>query len=1272
MNDPNRLMKWLLVIGLVVLSLVTLRDTRNSLKGGFYRVAGPSPVRESDSPGRDRSQQSGLATKVMGVLKDRVDPKGQLNLEWRPVGNTRLEVRMPRPPRKALERRDAKEAALDTLAAKNLKRFDVEEALHTDPERRDATLAALVRGVSERVALLDSLKKAYDKHTAAESSEEGEGIDAASDAYEEAMANLLATNLRINRLLDVLALGPGDKRAAELEKLIGEFPSFDAGSMADPNGKQITRAVEAYDAWASDKADLEDPSDLKRRIKGAGVLEFRILAERDASSPSNLLDPKIVGSAAISRYSDTLAKRGPRPQPGDRYAWFRIEDPLKFCRASSLEELERRKDDPGSPLIEESPGQYYGLAHESPRNTMLRSTADRKWKLKAAYPDRDPLTGENLVSFALDPRGGQLFGELTGANIKKELCIMLDNAAMSYATINERITERCQISGSFTLERVQNLVRTLDAGSLPARVKEEPLMEKTIGPSLGETNRRKGITAAAWAAIAVGVFVLFYYGIAAGGMANLALAMNLLFVLAVMALLQATFTLPGIAGLILTVGMAIDANVLIFERIREERARGVIFKKALNAGYDKAFSTIMDANLTTLLTCIILGFVGSEEVKGFAITLGIGIVSSLFTSLFVTRLIFNTLIFKGWLKDLSMRSIIGVPDIDWLSMRAKFWPISMVAVVLGAGVFVGMSTLNKEAVYDIEFLGGTGVQIDLKPGIELTDEEVTHLVTGEGAGSERSVVDWLEDAAEGLRTAQAALGSPPRHFALTSVDGSLTGDELGVLMRKTLEDDVERDGVRTVDDRTAEFESKPGALTLESFVEAVQRAADETEDAALRLRSARVQTVADLEASDDVGLSFEVVTIETNRGLVQAAILATMGDQLVVQQAIKFKTVQDEEFLREPFFVVKVNDKYLRDVIGGNAAFDVRRFRGGVAVQVDLDESEEAVTVTELERRLREIVLQVDADHYRSRETAIFPLGDGTAATGYKRFAILAVDEAVQFEDVGEDLWKDALAKPHAEQVNAALSSEKSLSKVIQFAPQVAGQARNRAVFSIILALAAIVVYLSLRFGTKEYGLAAIVALVHDVSITLGLVAMSRFVAGTILGDALLIDAFRVDLPMIAAILTVIGYSLNDTIVVFDRIRENRGRIGKLSAGMINNSINQTLSRTLLTSITTFLAVVILYIFGGAGLHGFSFALMIGVIVGTYSSIGIATPLLYRPQLLRNVVTVIVALALIGITHLAFSDQTFELVIPALLAIACPGAPIRSRGGLGAGQPVGA
>ena len=334
-------------------------------------------------------------------------------------------------------------------------------------------------------------------------------------------------------------------------------------------------------------------------------------------------------------------------------------------------------------MLHTDPGTAFGL---------LRGAGKRaKWKVVTAYPDTNPMTGENVVSFGFDPRGGRLFGELTGANVNRSLCIMLDNTAVSHAVIRERITTRCQISGRFTAERVMYLVRTLEAGSLPARVKETPLKEYTVGPSLGKTNREKGMSAAVWGAIAVAVFVLLYYGIAAGGMADLALALNLLFVLAVMAFMQATFTLPGIAGLILTVGMAVDANVLIFERIREERDRGVVFKKALNVGYDKAFSTIMDANLTTLITCVILGFVGSEEVKGFAIVLGIGITTSMFTSLFVTRLIFNTLIFKGLLKDLSMRRLIGRPEVDWLGLRRIFWPVSIVAVVAGAALFVGQS-----------------------------------------------------------------------------------------------------------------------------------------------------------------------------------------------------------------------------------------------------------------------------------------------------------------------------------------------------------------------------------------------------------------------------------------------------------------------------------------------------------------------------------------------------------------------------------------------------
>jgi SecD/SecF fusion protein len=171
-----------------------------------------------------------------------------------------------------------------------------------------------------------------------------------------------------------------------------------------------------------------------------------------------------------------------------------------------------------------------------------------------------------------------------------------------------------------------------------------------------------------------------------------------------------------------------------------------------------------------------------------------------------------------------------------------------------------------------------------------------------------------------------------------------------------------------------------------------------------------------------------------------------------------------------------------------------------------------------------------------------------------------------------------------------------------------------------ILALGAIVAYVWIRFGTMQYGLAAIVALVHDVSITLGLVTIA---------DALGIGDFRIDLPMIAAILTIIGYSLNDTIVVFDRIRENRGKLATVSPEMIDLSINQCLSRTLLTSLTTFVAVGVMFVWGGPGIHGFSFALLIGVLVGTYSSVGIAAPLLNSPRALHVIIYVLVAIGLI-------------------------------------------
>ncbi len=1261
MHDPNRLFKWLFVIGLVVLALLVLYPPHEKLKGGIDLVGGTSLLFEIDTTGLDPAQQQGLSTRVMRILRERVDPNQQLNLEWRPVGNTRIEIRMPHPPREALERRARFDEAVDRLSALNVHKRAVESALNAPKEQRQSLIAELTRGVTERKAPMEALFAAHEAYLEVSEADDVALVESAKEEYEKAMTDVLLTNLPVNRFTDILALATGKKRDVELEKLHAEHPSYDKGSEADPNGKLMTKAVAAYDEWAKDKAELEDPSDLKRRLRGAGVLEFIILADRDPSNPGFTVvenNPQLRQS--IDGYVEQLQRYGPRSKAGDRYRWLPVDNVVSFMHLKDIKDYETQKTNPSQPIVEMYAGHYYVLAHNGPEYGLLQGAGRKGWSLRSAYADQDPMTGRNIVLFRLDPRGGQQFGELTGNNISRNLCIVLDGTAMSHAVIQSRITEAGQITGDFTQEKVYDLVRTLEAGSLPARLKETPLSENTIGPSLGETNRTKGMNAAIWGTIMVVIFILLYYGFWAGGVADIALALNVLFVLSVMALMQATFTLPGIAGLILTVGMAVDANVLIFERVREERDRGVIFKKALNAGYEKAFSTIIDANLTTLITCIILGFVGSEEVKGFAITLGIGISTSMFTALFVTRLIFNTLIAGGILKDFSMRRIIGVPTVDWLGLRRVFWPVSTTAVVLGLGLFVWQSIARTEALYDIEFLGGTSLRVDLKPGVQMTDEEMAEAIVGDGKKGP-SAVDWLRTAADQLVAADAADGEVPGQYTLESPD--LTGDQLIALMRQTIEPNVERGGMNAEGHR-AIFDGKPGQLSLTSFREAVTSARKGILEAANRLHGARVQSVGEVEPAATAGLSYEIVTVETNRDLVQAAILGTLGDKLSVQRALSFTTRVDEELTKEPFFVVEADDHFLGDVIGGDSTYDIRPFRGGAAVVVDLDQTEEPVTVAEIERRLREVGLQPEFEQFRTRESSVFPLGAGLTRgdgeTGYRQFAALAIDESVLYED-DPIQWTEQLARTLLAQAQAALGQEKSLSKVISFAPQVAGQTKNKTMFAIVLALGAIVVYLWLRFGKKEFGLAAIVALVHDVGITLGLVGLCQYVAGTIVGDALLFEPFRVDLPLIAAVLTVIGYSLNDTIVVFDRIRENRGRVESLNPRVINNSINQTLSRTLLTSFTTLVVIAVLYIFGGKGVHGFSFALLIGIVVGTYSSIGIASPLLYRPVLLALVVTIMVALGVIGVIFAAVDDTTWRWIWVALTVITAAGFVFRSQ-----------
>ena len=1335
MSDSNRLYKWLFVIVLVVFSLFYIYPPSEKLKGGIDLVGGSSLLFEIDTKGLSSSEQRSLSTRVMEILKERVDPGARLNLEWRPIGFNRLEIRMPRPPAAALARRDRYNAAVDTLKAMNVSRFELETALNADPAERHALIADLGRGVTARANLLDELatrfdayqpaqeafragevklrdaraaareaKQAYDAQeektpeveqayqaaqAALQAAREQYDIfaleaaaDQARDAYEELMAEVLATNLPVKRLADVLAIEQPAQREKELEALRAEFPDYDrerpryseaeAAELrrgenppddVDGTMKPLSEAVAAYAVWAQDKADLEDPADLKRRLKGVGVLEFRVLADRDPANTGMTQSESEELREEIAKYAEELARVGPRETSGKHYRWFPIEDVEDFMHLKSVDEFEEKKEKPEQPIVEQYAGQYYVLSHNDPEFGM---TAESKWGLKWAYADRDPLTSRNLVRFQLDPRGGLLFGDLTGTNVQRQLCIFLDGTAVSHATIQGRIGAGCQITGDFTPERVQDLSRTLQAGALPARLKETPLMEKTVGPSLGETNRQKGLYATVIGLAIVVVFMIFYYGLTAGGMADVALLMNLLFILSVMAITQSTFTLPGIAGVILTVGMAVDANVLIFERIREERDRGIGFRKALNAGYDKAFSTIMDANLTTLITCVVLGFLGSEEVKGFAMTLGIGITTSMFTSLFVTRLVFNSLISAGWLKGFSMRRIIGTPTVDWLALRSSFWPFSIAFVVAGVAAFSYIGSTDREAIYDIEFLGGTSVQLDLREESELANEEAVRRHIASTDEKDESAVNWLRNAADQLLAAEVGMGEGATQYTLVSPD--LTGQEMDALMHAELEDDLERDGVHPVG-RSVAFDLKPGTLTRDQFRERVVQAADAARAAADNLRNVRVQSVTDIVGQEEGTRSFEVVTVETNRRLVQAAIVAALGEKnLKIEKALSFTTRMDDEINLAPYFAIEFDDRYLSDVLGGDVTFDVRGFKGGVAIEVNLDEEEDPLPQAEFERRLREICLQPEFEQYEARDAAVIPLDAGIqradGKVGYRRFAVCAVDKELLYEPTDPEqteLWRDSVAQIELEKVQAALGHEKSLSKVTQFEAQIAGQVQQQAIFAVAIALAAIVAYVWMRFGTALFGLAAIVALVHDVSITLGLVTICHFAYDNFVGRALLLSDFKIDLAMMAAILTVIGYSLNDTIVVFDRIRENRGRLGALSAPIINNSINQTLSRTLLTSITTLMVVLMLYIFGGKGVHGFAFALLVGIGVGTYSSIAIAAPLLYRPKVLVHVVLLIVLLGVVGMILVMTTGTTTRLVLIAVALVLYILAAVKAR-----------
>ncbi len=550
---------------------------------------------------------------------------------------------------------------------------------------------------------------------------------------------------------------------------------------------------------------------------------------------------------------------------------------------------------------------------------------------------------EPYVSIDLTNRGGRTFATLTENNVGRRMAIVLDGVVKSAPVIREKILGgAAQISGSFTHEDASDLAIVLRVGALPAPV--DVIQNLTVGSSLGKDSIKKGLTSGIFGALMVLGFMIIYYRLS-GIIANVALTLNILFLFSGLAILNATLTLPGIAGIVLSVGMAVDANVLIFERMREEYAIGKSVRSSIDGGFGKALWTIVDSQVTTLITALALFLFGTGPIKGFAVTLSLGIIFNLFTTLFCSRLIFDTLTAKQAIKKLSFLQFIRQPTIDFMKIKNITFSLSGVLVLMGLIAFF-----------------------------------------------------------------QIARGSA------------------------------------------------------------------------------------------NLGVDFS-------------------GGSLLQYQAA------------QPFTMAEVRDAFNRNDMEG----------------VDLQEVEN-------ENRLMVKV--------KKSELVVAQLSE-------------QVDEIL-----GNELGDKGFVLESQSEIGS------SVSAVL----------RNKAIQAILISLAGVIVYLAFRFDLS-FGLAAAVATFHDVLVVLGICWLLNV---------------EITLLIVTALLTLAGYSLNDSVVVFDRIRENMRKTERfnLTNDIINASINQVIGRTMVTSLTSAMVLLALFIFGGSVIHDFSFALLAGVIVGTYSSVFIASPLL--------------------------------------------------------------
>ncbi|MCB9890780.1 MAG: protein translocase subunit SecD [Planctomycetes bacterium] len=693
--------------------------------------------------------------------------------------------------------------------------------------------------------------------------------------------------------------------------------------------------------------------------------------------------------------------------------------------------------------------------------------------------------GEPAIDYTIKPGKQLQYADQSEKWTGKCHAIMLNGYVRIDPAFRQRIPGRGQIAGGFTRTEVGQLVLVLKTGSLSIVPERES--STTIGPTLGDIAIGQGRISMIVGSALIVVFMLLYYRLA-GLVALAGLAINVALVFGAMAAMRATLTLPGLAGIVLTVGMAVDANILIFERIREEFEKGKDLHRAIEAGFEKAMSTIFDANITTFLTGLILYNVGIGPIRGFAVTLMFGIVSSVFAAVYCGRLFFHWIIEKETITQMPMAQLFKRPHLRLLSVRKITATLSIAAVVLG---LIGFFMVPNNDKYGLDFTGGAAFQVALREPL-----------------TQAQLKDALEKDPYYVE----------RELQITTLDDMGDGKSQRFLVKLKLSPEQR-----------------------EAFAQAQREARKEGRTFNPEIIDKARDLLANYLANEPVG---DVKTYGDENGAITELVLHSATELAVAQVKARLEKV-----------LPKVNE--IAAMVGGEKKGDVANSK--------------------------DIFVSFNDEPFQDQTKYVKSLPTRMATW-------LGGEEPLK--DVNDKTVQLSSAFPEASLIGA----------------RAVGDLRNAAIGAIILSLIIIVLYIRVRFRDFKYGIAACVALVHDVSITLGIVTVLNYVG--------LIHA-ELDLSMIAAFLTIIGYSLNDTIVVFDRIRENlelREKLGTKETfeQLIDNSVNQTLSRTVLTSGTTILVVFALFIFNyGAGsvLEGFAFSMMVGIIVGTYSSIWVANPI---------------------------------------------------------------